>query len=175
MWDVVVETSAAKGFALKRLKCFLVIVGISVLVLLSLIASTALSAATKLISLPIPNSLLYGVDLITSLIVFTLLFAIIFKVLPDVQIEWSDVWAGSAFTSILFIIGKFLIGMYLTHSGAGSVYGAAGSLALLLLWAYYSANILLLGAEFVQAWSKHHDRQLQPVQGAVRIAHTKNQ
>jgi membrane protein len=174
MWDVTVERSAAKGFAMKRLKCFLVIVGISVLILMSLIASTVISAAIKMVSLPIPNSLVYGIDVITSLILFTALFAILFKVLPDVQVEWRDVWAGAAFTSILFIVGKFLIAMYLTHSGAGNVYGAAGSLALLLLWTYYSANILLLGAEFVQAWSNHHGRQLRPVKGAVRTGRRGN-
>lgn len=174
MWDVSVERSAAKGFAVKRLKCFLVIVSISVLILVSLIASTALSAAIKMVRLPIPNSLVYGIDLMTSLILFTALFATLFKVLPDVRVEWRDVWAGAAFTSTLFIIGKFLIAMYLTHSGSGSVYGAAGSLALLLLWTYYSANILLLGAEFVQAWSNHHGRQLIPAKGAVRTGRKGN-
>lgn len=173
MWDVAVDRSAAAGFILKRIKCFLAIVGISVLVLISLIASAAISAATKMISLPIPGWLMYAIEVIVSLAVFTLLFAMIFKVLPDVRLEWRDVWAGSAFTSVLFIVGKSLIAIYLTHSGAASVYGAAGSLALLLLWTYYSANILLLGAEFVQVWSNYHGRQLEPQKGAVRISHTK--
>ena len=89
-----------------------------------------------------------------SAIVMFLLFAMIFKWLPDVKITWSDVWAGAAMTSLLFLVGKEVLAVYLTHVGAASIYGAGSSLALLLLWAYYSSQILLLGGELVRVYAE---------------------
>ena len=87
-------------------------------------------------------------------VVVTLLFAMIFKILPDTAIRWGDVWVGAAFTSLLFGVGKLAIGFYLGYAGAGSVYGAAGSLVIVLLWVFYSSQLLFFGAEFTQVWAR---------------------
>ncbi|HLI81989.1 MAG TPA: YhjD/YihY/BrkB family envelope integrity protein, partial [Candidatus Binataceae bacterium] len=87
-----------------------------------------------------------------------------------VQLRWSDVWVGGVFIAVLFVIGKFLIAMYLAHAGKNSAYGAAGSLALILMWTYYSALIFLLGVELTQVWVRQQGREVPPRQGAVRLA-----
>ena len=104
-----------------------------------------------------------------SLALFTLIFAAILKVLPDVNLRWSDVWVGGLFIAVLFVIGKHLIAIYLAHAGKASVYGAAGSLALILLWTYYSALIFLLGVEFTQVWVRSQGREARPKTGAVHF------
>jgi membrane protein len=91
----------------------------------------------------------------------------IFRYLPDVEIAWRDVWVGAAITAVLFTLGKFGIGLYLGNSGTASTYGAAGSLGVLLLWVYYSAQILFFGAEFTQVYAKHHGSLIRPDKGAV--------
>jgi membrane protein len=93
---------------------------------------------------------------LVSLGVITFMFAMLFKFLPDVKIAWRDVWVGATATAILFLVGKVLIGLYLGRAGTSSAYGAAGSLIVVLLWVYYSAQILFLGAEFTQIYAKHH-------------------
>jgi membrane protein len=98
---------------------------------------------------------------VLSLAVFTLVFAAIFKILPDAKVVWSDVWIGAIATAVLFAIGKFLIGLYLGRAGPGSVYGAAGSLIVILLWVYYSAQILFLGAEFTQVYANRHGSRVR--------------
>src|ERR1043166_3406998 len=94
----------------------------------------------------------HALDLFVSFVFVTLLFALIYKYLPDVRIQWKDVWVGAALTSALFTIGKFLIGLYLGSSGVTSAFGAAGSLITVLLWVYYSSLIFFLGAEFTQVY-----------------------
>ena len=93
----------------------------------------------------------------------------IFKVLPDAKVQWRDVWIGALLTAILFSIGKLLLSLYLGREGAASAYGAAGALILLLSWVYYSANILLLGAEFTQVYARHRGRNIQPAKSAIRV------
>jgi membrane protein len=104
-----------------------------------------------------------------SLVIIAALFAAIFKVLPDSNIEWRDVCIGAGLTALLFTIGKFLIGMYLGHSGIASAYGAAGSFVLIVLWIYYSSLIFLFGAELTAAWTELHSGGIQPKPGAVRV------
>ena len=104
-----------------------------------------------------------------SFAVITLLFAAIYKVLPDVEIAWSDVWTGAAVTALLFTIGKLLIGLYLGHASVGSTYGAAGSLLVLLIWVYYSAQILLFGAEFTQVYAREYGTRIVPDKSAVPV------
>jgi membrane protein len=106
---------------------------------------------------------------VVSWVIFTFLFGAVYKALPDADIAWKDVKVGAMVTAALFVIGKFLIGLYLGHSSAASAYGVAGSLALLLLWTYYSSMIFLFGAEFTQVWARSHGKQIQPSRGAVRI------
>jgi membrane protein len=164
-WKVKAGSSGIRGFAMKRVTSGLLIVGAGVVALVSLAAGSAISAFSGM--LPFPGAAHAG-EAVLSLAIFVMLFAMILKVLPDVQIGWRDVWAGAIFIAVLFVVGKFLIGLYIAHSGAASAYGVAGSLALLLLWTYYSALVFLLGVEFTQAWVRQH-REIQPRQGAVRI------
>jgi membrane protein len=109
------------------------------------------------------------VYLIFDFAVVVLLFAMIFKFLPDVKIEWRDVWIGAFMTAILFGIGKWLLGFYLGSGAAGSAYGAASSLITLLLWVYYSSQILLFGAEFTQVYAARAGRAFKPSEYAVRV------
>ena len=95
-----------------------------------------------------------GVNGLASLAIVTLLFAVIYKMLPDVELCWSDVWAGAAVTALLFTAGKLLIGFYLGQAGPGSLYGAAGSLVVVLIWVYYSAQLVLYGAEFTRLYAE---------------------
>src|SRR4029077_8998247 len=125
-----------------------------------------MSALEKVLSFP---GAAQAGETITSLTLFALVFAAILKVLPDVNLRWSDVWAGGVFIAVLFVIGKYLIAIYLTHAGKASVYGAAGSLALILLWTYYSALIFLLGVEFTQVWVRSRGREAPPKAGAARF------
>jgi membrane protein len=90
------------------------------------------------------------------------LFALLFKVLPDVQISWGDVWVGGAITALLFTLGKYLLGIYLARSTVSSAYGAAGSLVALLLWVYYSAQIIFMGAEFTQVYARKYGAEIIP-------------
>jgi membrane protein len=108
--------------------------------------------------------------MLTSLVMFAMMFAAILKVLPDVHLRWSDVWAGGLFIALLFVIGKFLIAIYMAHFGKASAYGAAGSLALILMWTYYSALIFLLGVELTQVWVRRRGREVAPKLGAVSTA-----
>jgi membrane protein len=172
-WGIERDESGVRSFATKRFTSFLMIVGISILVLVFLALSTAVSALTRMAGLPLPAWAFYVFEVLLSWVVFAACFAAIFKVLPDAKIEWKDVRVGGAVTAILFVIGKFLIGMYLAHSTTANAYGAAGSLALLLLWTYYSAMIFLLGAEFTEAWAESHGREVEPEEGAVYIGASK--
>src|ERR1700693_805048 len=166
-WKVNVVGSGLRHFAMKRLRSGLLLVGAGVLAMISVAASSVISALAKM--LPFAGAAHAG-ELVTSLVLFAVVFAAILKVLPDVQLRWSDVWVGGVFIAVLFVIGKFLIAMYLAHAGKASAYGAAGSLALILMWTYYSALIFLLGVELTQVWVRHQGREVTPRQGAVRLA-----
>jgi membrane protein len=98
----------------------------------------------------------------------TALFAMIYKYLPDVKLAWSDVWIGAAVTAVLFVLGKYLIGVYIGQVAAGSVYGAAGSFAVLLIWTYYSALISFFGAEFTQVYARAHHKRIHAEEFAVQ-------
>ena len=153
-----------KGFIRNRLMSFAAVVGIAFLLLVSLIVSAALAALSKYVNELIPGLgvlSLVASDFI-SFIVITVLFALIFKMLPDVKIAWRDVWVGGAVTSLLFTLGKFLLGWYLGRSTTISAYGAAGSLVLILLWVYYSAQILFFGAEVTKVFATGFGKKVQP-------------
>src|SRR5207247_8515175 len=108
------------------------------------------------VHLPVLIALLPPLHFLVSLLVITALFALMFKVLPDARMDWRDVWFGAAVTALLFTLGKTLIALYLGRTGRASVYGAAASLVVLLLWVYYSAQILLVGAEFTEVYSRRY-------------------
>ncbi len=135
---------------------------IGFLLLVSLVLSTVLTAIGNFFGNLIPGFAALGeiLNFVISFIVITFLFAGIYKFLPDAKIPWKNLWVGAAVTSLLFTIGKVLIGLYLGHSGVGSTYGAAGSVVVLLIWVFYSAQILLFGAEFTQVYSNIGERQL---------------
>ncbi len=153
-----------RGFVRGRLLSFAMVLGIGFLLLVSLIISTALSLAGKYLSGLIPGlgMLWMLVNAGLSFAVITVLFAMIFKVLPDVKISWGDVWVGALITALLFTAGKFLLGLYLGRSSTVSAYGAAGSVVLILLWVYYSAQILFFGAEITQAYANQLGARLEP-------------
>ena len=156
IWDVKTRRSGVRGQVQRRLVAFAMIVATGALLFLTLAASAALSGVHTWLELywPIAAQVLPVANFAVSFAVVTALFAMIFKVLPDTHIEWGDVWAGAAVTALLFTIGKAAIGVYLGRASVTSVYGAAGSLVLILLWIYYSAQLLFLGAEFTEVWSR---------------------
>lgn len=145
------------GMIKDRIWSFLVVIGIGVLLLASLVLSTVRTAAAQVFADRGQTPLFIGplFDWLISLALITVLFAFIYKLLPDVYIHWGDVWAGAAFTAVLFTAGKYWIGLYLARSSWISAYGAAGSLIVVLLWVYYSAQIFLFGAEFTYVYSRH--------------------
>jgi membrane protein len=157
IWNA--KPSARTGFssfAKKRLLSLAMVVIIGFLLLVSLALSALLNTLGTYFGglLPIPAGVMEGVNFAMSFAVITVLFAAIYKILPDVEIVWSDVWIGAAATSALFTIGKSLIGVYIGRSAVGSAYGAAGSVIMLLLWIYYSSLILFFGAELTQVYAK---------------------
>jgi membrane protein len=156
IWEVPrSKQTGLRQLAKGRLVSFAMVLGIGVLMLASLVLSTALSAVSEAVTSWLPHTqlLVQWLNLGVGFCVTTVLFAMIFKVLPDTKVLWNDVWLGSAITSVLFTMGRFLIGLYLGRSTVSSAYGAAGSLAAVLVWIYYSAQILFLGAEFTHVYS----------------------
>jgi membrane protein len=151
-----------------RFLSFTLVLGIAFLLLVSLVISSVLTTLSTWGQgwLPGADWLWQGVTFVVSFAVVTLLFAAIYKVLPDAEIAWRDVWLGSAVTALLFTVGKTLLGWYLAN--AGSAYGAVGSLVVFLLWVYYSAQILFLGAEFTQVYARTYGAGIQPADNAVR-------
>lgn len=163
IWNVEDEVGGGLWNTIRaRFLSFTLVLGVAFLLLVSLVLSAALTTVIEW-----GNGILPGVDWLWQLLNFalsfgvvTLLFAAIYKVLPDVQIAWRTVWLGAAVTALLFTLGKFILSWYLAN--AGSTYGAVGSLVVFLLWVYYSAQILFFGAEFTQVYARHHNPGIQP-------------
>ncbi len=156
-------------FFVKRIFSFGIVVSVSFLLLVSLVLSTALAAAasrvTTLLGAP-PAVLQIG----TSVVGFVLtiaLFAVMYRYLPDARIAWLDVGAGATGSALLFVLGKTVIGIYLGGTNPGSAYGAAGSLAVVLIWVYYTSMVLLFGAEFTELWAERYGRGVTPERGAI--------
>ncbi len=171
IWNVEgVQRGDIMGFVKKRILSFTMILGIGFLLLMALVVSAGISAVAHMFAGSAPSVLLHMLNLVVSFMVITLLFAMIFKVLPDVDIRWRDVWIGSAITALLFSIGKFFIGLYLGRSAFSSTYGAAGSLIVVLLWIYYSAQIFFIGAEFTQVYARYMGEQIVVKKGRRRPA-----
>ena len=166
------KKSGIERLLLSRLRSFGLVVSIGFLLLVSLLVSAALSAlSTRIQHSPVGGPvLLQGVNIAVSLAVMTLLFGFIYRLLPDVRLAWRDVWTGAFVTSMLFSIGKFLIGLYLGQSSVASSYGAAGSVVVLLVWVYYSAQIILLGAEFTRVFAEHRRGSAPPPNHLARRA-----
>jgi len=174
VWEVKPDPrrGGLKSFVGKRLLSLGMVGTIAFLLLVSLIVSAALSAFGDRIAGMlggISGTVMQVAQVTVSLAVVGILFAAIFKILPDARIAWRDVRVGALFTTILFVAGKFLIGFYLSRADPGSTFGAAGALAVILIWIYYSAMIVFLGAEFTQVWSSERGRGIEPEEGAVRV------
>jgi membrane protein len=159
IWDV--QADRKGGFLImirERLLSFSMILGIGFLLVVSLVLSSLLSALNTYTTslLPAVAFLLQAANFIFDLAILALFFAMIFKFLPEAKVQWSDVWAGSILTAALFVIGQYCMTLYFGKMNAGSPYGDAGSIIVVLLWVYYSAQLLLFGAEFTRVWSGGH-------------------
>jgi membrane protein len=155
-------------FFRSRLLSLAAVLGTGFLLLVSLAVSAAVGGIIEMAGrIDALEPFVIVMDLVTSASVITVMFALIFKFLPDVEVAWRDVWFGAVVTAVLFVTGKFGIGLYLSMSDVGSAYGAAGSLIIILVWIYYSALILFFGAELTQAWATEHSRT-RPSEGSRR-------
>lgn len=138
-----------------RFFAFLMVMGVGLLLMLSLVASTFLSSfGADMLSLS--RAQLHGLEFFTSFVAVTLLFAMIYKILPSKRVAWSDTWIGAAVTSLLFWVGKFAIAIYIAHTAVDSTFGAAGALVVLVVWVYYSSQVFFLGAEFTREYALRH-------------------
>lgn len=176
--NTVWEVTPKPGFFLKRLLkkrliCFGLVLGVGALIFTSLALSAGMAALQRFLEARLEvglATLVGGADVFLSWLLMTTLLAMIYRVLPDVEIGWRDVFWGSALTGILFSIGKYAIGFYLQQTGVTTTYGAAGSLVLILVWVYYSSLIFLLGAEFTRIHSRRYrDGRAKAEPGAVRV------
>ena len=172
IWGVKPKPGAGVwGFIRARFLSFSMVGGVCFLLLVSL----AFSSVVRLVSDPLKSVLPGGdtvpliLNVLLDLVVITLLFAMIFKYLPDAKITWADVWVGAGLTTLLFLVGKWALGLYLGSGSAGSAYGAASALITTLLWVYYSAQILLFGAEFTQVYANEFGSHVEPEEHAVKV------
>lgn len=162
------------GMIRDRFLSMTMVLGTGFLLLVSLVITAALAALARFwtpAALPGGAYLWQALHGLVSLAFITVLFALMYKYLPDARIEWRDVWIGAAITAVLFTIGKYLLGLYLGQASVASTYGAAGSLVVILLWVYYSALILLFGAEFTRVYAEHLGKGIEPAANAVAVTH----
>ncbi len=172
IWEVKPKPgNSIKSFLQSRFLSFAMVLVIGFLLLVSLVLSAVLAAVSYYFGNLVPGFVIVGhiINFIISFGVVTVLIAAIYKFLPDVDIPWKNLWVGAGVTALLFNLGKFLLGLYLGNSSVGSAYGAAGSLVVVLIWVFYSAQILLFGAEFTQVYSKYRGLPIEPSKHAVRV------
>jgi len=160
-----------RNFIVKRIFSFGVVLAVAFLLLVSLAMSAALGAlGTRLTAgWGMPESAVAVLDWVVSFAVVSVLFAAMYKLLPDARIAWRDVWVGAVVTALLFTLGKLGIGFYLGDSDPGTAYGAAGSLAVVLIWVYYTSILVLYGAEFTRIWAEWYGGGVRPEKGAVEF------
>jgi membrane protein len=163
------------AMAKERLFSFSLVVGVAFVLLVSLIVSAVLSGMGRFMEDALPGGAVVwqGVNIVVSLAVVTVLFAMIYKVVPDAEIRWRDVWVGALVTAVLFSAGKYLLGLYLGTSSVASSYGAAGSVVALVVWVYYSSQLVFLGAEFTQVFARTYGCQIRPSKNAMLIDESK--
>lgn len=169
IWGVTAKTDQGIwGFVRTRFLSFAMVLGIGFLLLVSLAVTAFVAGLSQLMGNLLGGTkvIAHVLELIVSFGLVTVMFAMIYKFLPDVKIEWADVWIGAALTAILFTIGKFAIGLYLGTSGVTSSFGAAGSLITVLLWVFYSGLIFFLGAQFTQVYATHYGSGVAPAENA---------
>ncbi|KAM3090472.1 YihY/virulence factor BrkB family protein [Phormidesmis sp. 146-35] len=172
IWEVKPKPGQGIGsFLQSRFLSFAMVLVIGFLLLVSLVLSAILAGISNLFGNFVPNLVIVGqlLNFVISFGVITMLIAAIYKFLPDVRVPWRNLWVGAGVTALLFNIGKFLLGLYLGSSSVGSTYGAAGSFVVVLIWVFYSAQILLFGAEFTQVYSKYRGTPIEPSKHAVHV------
>lgn len=178
IWGIQVkpDRSIIKGLIRDRLLSFAIVIAVGFLLLVSLVVSASLTAVQDFFTGYIPHISWFWriTNIITSFLIASLLFGAIYKYLPDVRISWKDVSVGAVSTAFLFTVGKFLIGFYLGQTAIASMYGAAGSFVVLLIWIYYSALICFFGAEFTQVYAHRYGSQICPQKHATFIAGKKS-
>lgn len=166
IWKIKPDSNASiKKMFLDRARSFAFILAIGFLMLVSFLMTTAISVLNNYIRSVLPDVIVYiayVIDIVVSVGIITVLFALIFRYLPDAKIRWKTVWIGSLITSILFVFGKFLLGVYFGEANPGSTYGAAGTIVLILLWVSYSCLILFFGAEFTWVYAKRYGLGIEP-------------
>jgi membrane protein len=173
MWKV--KAKAEKGFmrlVIGRLLSLALVVSFGFLLLVSLSLDVVLGLVYDYLRQELSGIAVYLVtigNMLVSILIATVIFAAIFKVLPDARIRWANVWVGAVVTAILFTLGKYVLNIYFQHDPLADTYGAAGSLVLILVWVYYTSIIFLLGAEFTQVYSEVHDQGIQPSDTAVKV------
>jgi len=172
IWDV--DSKPGRGiwgFVRDRFFSFALVLGVAFLLLVSLVVSAGLAVVGAYFSHTLPGGeeVWQVLNFAISLGVTTLLFALIYKVVPDVNLQWRDVWVGATATAVLFTLGKFLIGLYVGRSTVASPFGAAGSVVALVVWVYYSAQILFFGAELTQVYARQHGSKIEPSKNAIQV------
>jgi membrane protein len=172
IWDVDSRPGRGLwGFVRDRFFSFTLVLGVAFLLLVSLVLSAALAAIGTYFSHALPGgaAVWQVLNYLISFGVTALLFAMIYKAVPDVTIQWRDVWVGAIATAVLFTLGKLAIALYVGRSTVASPFGAAGSVVALVVWVYYSAQILFFGAELTQVYARHHGSRIEPTKNAVRV------
>ena len=173
IWDVKAkpDRGVIMSFVVDRVRSFSIAICVGFLLLVSLVISALISGLQNYMNTWLPGVpwVWHTANAVSSFLVIALLFAAIYKLLPDVLISWRDVWIGAAVTALLFTAGKYLIGIYLGRTATASAFGAAGSLVVLLFWVYYSALISFLGAEFTQVYARRYGPGIRPKKHAVRV------
>lgn len=169
------ERGHVRNFLVKRAFSFLMLLGVATLLLASMLANTLLAGFGRFVGAFLPESwsgLAFALINVTlSYLVATFVFALMFQVLPDARVRWAEALIGALATALLFLLGNFGLGFYLARSDPGSAFGAAGSLAVLIIWVYYSAMIFFLGAEMTQVITHRRGGRIRPIRGAVRVVH----
>lgn len=171
VWNITpAKGGGLRALTMDRFLSLVMVLGVGFLLLVSLVVSAVLAAANAWLEtmFMVPAVVWHLLNFGVSLAMVTGLFAMIFRILPDAELRWSDVWVGAFLTSALFALGKTLLAVYLGRPGAASMYGAAGALVLILSWVYYTANIVLFGAEFTQVLARSRGREIRASRGCVR-------
>ena len=176
IWAVEPRSGMVRNLVRTRIAAFTVVLGLGGLMVVSVVVGAVVGWAGPLLE-PVERVLPFVrvVDVLTSLVLLWLFVGFVFKVLPDAVISWRDVWFGSLVTAGLLVLGKELLALFLARNAFASMYGTAGSLLLLLLWVYYSAQVLFLGAEFTQVWAEHRGRGILPETYAVRVERVRSE
>lgn len=165
------KRSQIRNFLAKRVFSFGVVIAVAFLLLVSLVLSAVLVAAGERLTrnLGLPEVLLQFTDWAVSFAMLSAIFAGMYRLLPDARIAWPDVWVGAVASALLFVVGKAVIGYYLGDTDPGSAYGAAGSLAVVLIWVYYTSMVVLFGAVVTRVWAERYGRGVHPERGAVEF------